>query len=406
MNMTIRVQLSIMMFVQFFIWGAWFVTLGTYIGGGLGQDGAVIGKMYETTAWGAIVAPLFVGMVADRYFYAQHVLGVLHLVGAGIMYYASTITDPGLLFWILVSYALCYMPTLALVNAISFNQIKNPEKELPTIRVVGTAGWIVAGLVIAFVFKDIAATSIPMKVAAGASLFMGLYSFSLPSTPPRAAGKKATISDVLGLESLTLMRDKNFAIFVVASVLVVIPLSAYYAFGHAFLTQMGMKTAEAKLTIGQFSELIFMFLMPFFFARLGVKKMLVIGMLAWVARYVLWGFGNYDNLWFMLYGGILLHGICYDFFFLTGQIYVDEKAPAEMRANAQGFIAILTYGIGMLIGNRVAGAWVKHQTVDGVVDWQAAWLMPAGFALVVAIAFALLFNDGKKVKAENSEVTA
>jgi len=396
MNMSIRVQLSVMMFVQFFIWGAWFVTLGTYIGGGLEQDGAVIGKMYETTAWGAIVAPLFIGMVADRYFYAQHVLGVLHLLGAGIIFYASTISDPTMLFYVLVAYAFCYMPTLALVNAIAFNQISDPERELPPIRVVGTAGWIVAGLVIGYVFKDIAATSVPMKVAAGASVLMGIYSFFLPSTPPKAAGRKASVYDVLGLESLVLLKDKDFAIFVVTSVLVVIPLSAYYAFGHPFLTQMGMETAEAKLTMGQFSELVFMFLMPFFFARLGVKKMLLIGMLAWVLRYVLWGLGDYDGLWFMLIGGILLHGICYDFFFLTGQIYVDQKAPEEMRANAQGFIAILTYGIGMLIGNRLIGAWVKYQTVDDVTDWKAVWLMPAVFALVIAVAFAIWFKEGSK----------
>ncbi|MCF6287002.1 MAG: nucleoside permease [Candidatus Hydrogenedentes bacterium] len=405
MSMSIRVQLSVMMFVQFFIWGAWFVTLGTYIGGGLGQDGGVIGKMYTTTAWGAIIAPLFIGMVADRFFYAQRVLGVLHLVGAGIIYYASTVDDPKLLFWVLVAYAMCYMPTLALVNTVAFNQIKDPGKELPPIRVVGTVGWIVAGLVIGYGFKDIAATSVPMKIAAGASVLMGIYSFFLPKTPPRAAGKKASLSDVLGLESLALMRDKNFAVFVFASVMVVIPLAAYYSFGHLYLTQMGMVTAEVKLTMGQISEVVFMLLMPFFFVRLGVKKMLLIGMLAWVARYVLWGFGDYDSLWFMLIGGILLHGICYDFFFLAGQIYVDEKAPEEMRANAQGFIAILTYGIGMLLGNFLGGAWVKYQTVDGVINWQIVWLTAAIFAFVVAIGFALFFKDSVKNSSVSAEST-
>ena len=350
-------------------------------------------------------------MVADRFFSAQKVLGVLHLLGAVLMYWASTITTPGLFFIVVLGYALCYMPTLALVNAISFNQMTNPGTEFPPIRVLGTLGWIIAGTLITllnrFVFTEfnLEMTAIPLKLAAGCSLLLGFYSFTLPNTPPKSTGKAVTVSDVLGLEALKLMKDRSFAIFVISSLLVCIPLAFYYAFANPFLNTSGMEDVAFKMTFGQMSEFFFMLVMPFFFARLGIKKMLVVGMLAWALRYVLFAFGNSDTLVFMFYGGILLHGICYDFFFVTGQIYVDNKAPKEIQASAQGFIALITYGVGMVIGNAVAGRIVTHWQVmedDKIVDhvWRTIWLFPAVMALGVVLLFALTFRENKQEKAE------
>lgn len=419
MNMSIRVQLSVMMFVQFFVWGAWFVTMGNYLGAGLAFEGADIGRAYSTTGYAAILSPLFVGMIADRFFSAQKVMGILHLLGAALMYWASTITTPGMFFLVVLAYAMCYMPTLALVNSISFNQMTNPEKEFPGIRVMGTFGWIAAGLFITLLgsvgFDKIEETATPFKMAAIASLIMGVLSFTLPDTPPKGKGQKATVVDLLGLDALTLMKDRSFAIFVISSLLICIPLAFYYSFANLFLNDSGMEGVAAKMTMGQMSEVAFMLLMPFFFARLGVKKMLLIGMLAWVLRYALFAFGNNESLIFMLYGGILLHGICYDFFFVTGQIYVDKEAPVEMRSNAQGFIALVTYGVGMVIGNEIAGRWVgwfsakSEGTVDGVAaeivtyNWQSIWLMPTIMAVVIAIGFAVLFSDPNGKKAIEAE---
>jgi len=425
MPAAIRIRLSIMMFLQFFVWGAWAVTMGTYLGQGLNFTGAQIGLAYSTTGWAAIISPFFVGMIADRFFQAQHVMGILHLLGAVLMYFAATITDPFLFFWVLLAYAICYMPTLALVNAIAFNQMENTEKEFPLIRVLGTIGWIVAGFSITFLgsswFENIEATATPLKLAAGASLLLGIYSFLLPSTPPRAAGAKVSIRDILGLDALELLRKPSFAIFVLSSLLICIPLAFYYAFTNLFLNESGITGVAAKMTMGQMSEVFFLLVMPFFFTRLGVKKMLLVGMGAWALRYLLFAYGStpvlpVDGLAaeemasltagvFMLYGGILLHGICFDFFFVTGQIYVDKVAPREIRANAQGLIALVTYGVGMVIGNYFAGKVVDRYTIVNEANevighaWQSIWLVPMFMAVAVLIFFALTFRDDSDAEA-------
>jgi nucleoside transporter len=401
MSWNVRSRLSVMMFLQFFIWGAWFVTLSTYLGKGLGFGGSDIGRAYSTMPWGAIVAPFLVGMIADRFFPAQVVLGVCHLLGAVFMFWATTIRDPSTFFWVVLLYALCYSPTLALVNAISFNQMTNPEKQFPAIRVFGTLGWIVAGLIIGFM--GIESTVIPMKIAAGCSLAMGLLSFALPNTPPKSLGHKVKFGDVLGLDALKLMKNRSFAVFVIGSLLICIPLAFYYNFTNLFLNEKNVVNAAGKMTMGQMSEVFFMLVMPFFFARLGVKKMLLFGMLAWAGRYLLFAFGNAESLVFMYYAGILLHGVCYDFFFVTGQIYVDNTAPKSIQASAQGFIALITYGVGMLIGARISGQVVeKYQTsLNRVItghDWQTIWIIPAVMAFVVIALFAVLFKEaGPKV---------
>ena len=408
MSMGVRIQLSVMMFIEFFVWGAWCVTLGSYLGLGLGFSGPQIGDAFNTTAYAAILSPFFVGMIADRFFPAQILLGVLHLAGAGIMYYVSTITDPTLFFWALFAYALCYMPTLALVNAIAFNKMKDPSAEFPSVRVWGTLGWIVAGLVISFILgyalkgrlaegQAIDATKYPIIMAAAASLAMGLYSFTLPFTPPKGKGEKVTVSDILGLKALGLMKDFSFLIFVIGSFLICIPLAFYYAFTNMFLNEVGVGKVAAMMSMGQMSEMFFMVIMPFFFKRLGVKKMLLIGMAAWAIRYACFAFGGPGMPLIMLfYLGIILHGVCYDFFFVTGQLYVDREAPSEVRANAQGFIGLVTYGLGMIVGNKIAGPVVEHFTApDKSHNWKAIWLIPGGMAAVVIVLFAVLFHEKK-----------
>ena len=420
MKLGIRIQLSTMMFLQFFIWGAWFVTLGTYLGKGLNFDGSQIGGAYSTMPWGAIVAPFFIGMIADRFFSAQKVLGVMHLLGAVLLYYAAGITEPSTLFWLLLVYALCYNPTLALVNAISFNQMESTEKQFPAIRVFGTIGWIVAGLIVTSISiggESIEPTAIPIKVAAGVSLLLGLFAFTLPSTPPKSLGHKVTVRDVLGLDTLKLMKDRSFAVFTLCSLLICIPLAFYYNFTNLFLNEKDILHAVGKMTLGQMSEFLFMLVMPFFFVRLGVKKMLLIGMLAWTVRYLLFAFGNNPPisaegltadslvtslaLVFMYYVGILLHGVCYDFFFVTGQIYVDNAAPKSIHASAQGFIALITYGVGMLIGALISGRIVeKYQIMEGEIitghHWKPIWIIAGVMAFVFMVLFLLLFKDPPK----------
>ena len=400
----IRVLLSVAMFFQFFIWGSWFVTMGTYLFE-IGFQGPDIGAAYSTTGWAAIFSPLFVGMIADRYFAAQKVLGFLHLLGGVCLYWAAQITAPGAFFWVLLLYTLCYMPTLALVNSIAFRQMDDPGVEFPNVRVLGTIGWIAAGWLIGLM--QIEATAAPLKIAAGASVLTGLFSFFLPHTPPKSSGEKATLSEVLGLKALSLMRERSFAVFAITSLLVTIPLAFYYNFANAFLNEVGMENAAGKMTFGQMSEIIFMVLMPFFFARLGVKKMLLIGILAWVVRYALFALGNNDALVWMYYGGIILHGICYDFFFVTGQIYVDKKADADLRSSAQGFIALITYGVGILIGAQISGQVVQHYALaDGTHEWAPVWLMAAVMAAVVAVLFAFFFKDqdGRPGRRDSSRV--
>jgi nucleoside transporter len=312
-----------------------------------------------------------------------------------LLWLVTTVETPGAIFGVMLGYALCYNPTLALVNAISFNQMKDPGKQFPSVRVFGTVGWIVASGLAGYLAIEAEAT--PFLIAAGSSAVLGLYAFFLPETPPKALGRKVTIRDVLGLDALSLMRDRSFAVFVMGSILTCIPLAFYFSFTNAFLNDMGIVKAALKMTMGQMSEIVFMLVMPFFFVRLGVKRMLLVGMLAWAGRYLLFAFGNAEELVAMYYLGILLHGICYDFFFVTGQIYVDKTAPKAVQASAQGFITLVTYGLGMLIGNWVSGPIVDHYTTEVagrlVREWTTIWLWPAALAVVGIVLFGTLFRE-------------
>ena len=395
MNPTVRLKLSAMMFLQYFVWGAWYVTMGTWLSQTLHFTGEQIGLAFGTTALAAMISPFFVGMVADRYLATERILAALHVFGGAVLFYASTQTTFRSFYIVLLIYTLCYMPTLALTNSLSFRQMSDPGREFPAIRVLGTIGWIVAGFVIGTLGLE--ATALPLRLGAGASVLLGLFCLALPHTPPPRTGR-ATLNDILGLDALKLMGEPSFAIFVVGSFLVCIPLQFYYAFANLFLNELHVTNAAGKMTLGQMSEIFFMLVMPWFFRRLGVKYMLLVGMAAWTTRYLLFAYGDNGTLVWMLYLGILLHGICYDFFFVTGQIYVDKKAPPDLRAAAQGFIAFVTLGVGMFIGSWVSGKIVDAFTIagpEGVAGhaWDRIWLIPAAGAGVVLLLFALFFRS-------------
>jgi nucleoside transporter len=396
MNANTRAKLSAMMFLQYFVWGAWYVTMGTWLGETLHFSGEQIGLAAGTTALAAMISPFFVGMVADRFLATERILAALHIAGGVVLFVASTQTTFGAFYGVILVYTLCYMPTLALSNSLSFRQMSDPGREFPAIRVLGTIGWIVAGLVIGTLGLE--ATGVPLRIAGAASILLGLFCLVLPHTPPlEAAGRKrASWASIVGLDALKLLGERSFAVFVLGSFLVCIPLQFYYAFANLFLNELNVTNAAGKMTLGQMSEIFFMLVMPWFFRRLGVKWMLLVGMAAWTARYAFFAFGTHADLVWMLYAGILLHGICYDFFFVTGQIYVDRKAPPDLRAAAQGFIAFVTLGVGMFIGSWVSGRVVDAYRVGGGGhDWHRIWLVPSAGAAIVLVLFALFFRAGE-----------
>ena len=343
-----------------------------------------------------MISPFFVGMVADRYFATEKLLALLHTAGGVVLFFVATRTAFPAFYGALLLYALCYMPTLALTNSLSFRQMDEPAREFPRIRVLGTIGWIAAGLLVGFL--QLEDTARPLQIGAAASVALGLYCLLLPHTPP-AAATRVTARDVLGLDALKLLREPSFAVFVVGSLLVCIPLQFYYTFANPFLNEIGVVNAAGKMTLGQMSEIGFMLAMPFFFRRLGVKGMLLVGMAAWVSRYLLFAWGDNGAMVWMLYGGILLHGICYDFFFVTGQIYVDQKAPPDLRAAAQGLIAFVTLGVGMFIGSWLSGLVVDMYVAGDGHAWDRIWIVPAVWAAAVLALFALLFRDRRAAAA-------
>jgi len=403
MKSTTQAKLSVMMFLEYFIWGSWYVTMGTYMAANLHSNDKEIGLAFGALAVATMVSPFIVGMIADRFFAAQKIMGVFHLVGGAIMLSVTLITDNTIFYWVVLLYSLLYMPTIALSNSVAFSQMNDPGRQFPWVRVFGTLGWIAAGLLIGFL--KVEATTGIFYIASGVSFLLGIISFTLPNTPPKAKAANTSAGKALGTEAMVLFKNKSYLIFFIAAILVCIPLSFYYGFANPFLTEVGVEKPAAKMILGQVSEGLFIIAIPFMFNSIGVKKMLLLGMTAWILRYVLFAYGNIGANEWMLYAGIILHGVCYDFFFVTGYMYTEKKAGEKIKNAAQGLFTFATYGVGMFIGTWVSGivvdkyATVNDQTKIATHDWTSIWYVPAGIAAIVLVYFIIFFKEKKEIPA-------
>jgi nucleoside transporter len=395
MRLSTGVKLALMMLLQYFIWGSWYVTMSSYMAEHLHSKGVQIAAAYNALAIATMISPFFVGMIADKYFAAQKIMGVLHLLGAALLFMATKITGNSAFYWVILFYSLLYMPTIALSNSVAFHQMSDPGKQFPWIRVFGTVGWILAGLLISSLSIEKSVSTFYM--AASVSATLGLISFFLPNTPPKA-NTSATASKALGTDAFVLFKNKPYLIFFIAAILVCIPLSFYYGFANEFLNELNVSNAAAKMTMGQMSEAIFILAIPFLFYRIGVKNMLLLGMTAWMIRYVCFAYGNTGaNLW-MLYAGIILHGVCYDFFFVTGYMYTEKKAGEKIKSSAQGLFTFATYGVGMFIGTWISGFIVDNYKLETGHDWLKIWFVPAYIAVGVLVYFLLFFKEKREIK--------
>lgn len=390
------IKLSLMMLFEYFIWSAWYVTMNPYMRENIGASDVQIGAAYSALAIATIISPFFVGMIADRFFAAQRVMGVLHIVGGALLFLATEIENPNVFYWVILGYSLLYMPTIALSNSIAFHQMSDPGKQFPWIRVFGTIGWIVAGLMISAL--GVEESPFTFHMAAMASVALGLFSFILPHTPPKGKNTDASASSALGTDAFVLFKDKPYLIFFIAAILVCIPLSFYYSQTSGFLTELGMDNVAGKMTLGQISEAAFIIAIPFLFNSIGVKRMIIIGMIAWVLRYVFFAYGDMDAGAWMLYAGIILHGICYDFFFVTGYMYTEKKAGERIKNAAQGLFTVATYGVGMVIGTAFSGYIADAYTTTDGHDWTAIWYVPAGIAAAVLVYFTIFFKEKDNIQ--------
>lgn len=392
-----------MVFLHYFVWGAWYVTMGTYVTTKLGFTGGQVGLVYGSTAVGALVSPFIGGIIADRFFATQHILAFLHLVGAGLLYWVTTLNDFGSFYPVLLAYTITYMAGHGLTNALTLHHSKNPAKEFPVVMLMASVGWIVAGLVVSGLKLEHNAGM--FRLASGAALIMGLYSLTLPHTPPKRSGTPASLGSLLGLDALKLFRDRSFATFMACSFLICVPLSFYFSWMNVFMNEMNIPNAAAKMTLGQVSDVTFLLLLPVLLLRIGAKGILLLGIGAWAVRFGLFAFFHQNpSALRMLFTGILLHGMSYDFIFVMGRMYVDKRAGEEIRGAAQGLHAMITLGAGMFVGSWLSGIAAQHYTKGGVHDWQAIWLIPAAMAAVLVVVFALFFKEDRRSDTEGSPV--
>lgn len=389
-------RLSLMMFLNYVVWGSWYVTIGTYLTQTLHFSGTQAGAVFGTSALACLISPFFVGLIADRFFAAERVMCALHLMGAVLLYLVSTAKTFPSVYLLMLAYCLCFFPTLALTNSLALRNVSDPASDYPRIRVFATLGHIAINLVIGSLGMERSST--PFLIAAGASVVMALYCLTLPHTPPKAKDEAASWRTAIGLDALVMLKDRSFAVFVIASVLACIPVAFYFSFTNAYLNESGVTNAASKMTLGQVSEIVMMLLMPVIFRRFRLKAILVFGLAAWSARYVMLGFGNAGDLMWLFYGAILLHGICFDFFFVTGQLYTDQQAPPHLRGTAQGFLMFLTYGLGIFLGSLLSGWTVDFFTTSQGRDWRAFWLTSAGAAFLILMLLAVFFRSRERIR--------
>ncbi len=400
MPVSVIVRLCVMMFLNYVVWGAWYVTINTYLTATLHFSGIEAGAVFGTTALASMISPFFAGMVADRFFAAERVLAALHLVGAVFLWLVTRVTGFGAVYGLMLAYCLCYFPTIALTNSLALRQMQRAGTQFPLIRMCATFGWIFIGWVVGMM--QIEASATPFLLAAGASLLMSAFSLTLPHTPAASKGQPVTWRGILGLDALVMLRRTPYLVFIVASILACIPLTFYFSFTNAFLNEVGVVNAAGKMAFGQVAEVVAMLLMPFIFRRVTVKGILILGLFSWSVRYVLLAYGNAGPAMWMFYVAILLHGVCFDFFFMTGQLYTDQEAPPALRVTAQGFLTFVTYGVGMFIGSLLSGVTVDLFTTkvgaELVRNWRAFWLTSATGAFAILIMVAVFFRSQAKIK--------
>ena len=395
MPFSIRARLSVMMFLNYVIWGAWYVTLSTYLTSTLHFTGTQAGAVFGTTALASMISPFFVGLIADRYFSTERILAALHFIGAVLLWRVAGARTFGAVYGLLLAYCLCYFPTISLTNSLTLQHIKDAGRDFPLIRVFGTLGWIVIGVVVGSMAIEKSAT--PFLLASGSSVVMGFFSLLLPHTPPGAKGEPFSVRRVLGLDALVMMKDRSFFVFAIASILACIPLTFYFSFTNDYLNDVHVANAAGKMTLGQVSEVGVMLAMPWVLRRLTVKYILVLGLAAWTVRYTLLAFGNAGPAVWMFYVAILLHGVCYDFFTMAGQLYTDQQAPVHLRSAAQGFLTFMTYGVGMYAGSLISGNALDFFTTASGIDWRTFWLSSAAGALAILVLVAGLFRSRARI---------
>jgi nucleoside transporter len=396
MSASLKARLCLMMFLNYVIWGSWYVTIGTYLTANLKFSGTETGAVFGTTALASMISPFFIGLIADRFFATEKVLAALHLLGAIILYGVTQFHSFGAVYTMMLAYCLLFFPTIGLTNSLTLRQLTDAGGEFPFIRMFATIGWIVIGQIIGNM--GVEATATPFLLASGASVLMAVYCLTLPHTPPTSSGKKITAGNLIGLDALVMLKKRPYLVFVIASILACIPLTFYFSFTNAYLNEVGVVNAAGKMTLGQVSEVGVMLLMPFIFRRITVRGVLMLGLICWSVRYGLLASGNAHGGMWMFYVAILLHGFCFDFFFMTGQLYTDQEAPPDLRGTAQGFLTFVTYGLGMFIGSNLSGVAVDFFTTPAGRNWNAFWLSSAAGAFAILLMVAALFRTNAKIQ--------
>ena len=397
-------RLGLMMFLNYVVWGAWYVTLDTYLKNTLHFSGTQAGAVFGTTALASMISPFFVGLIADRFFSTERVLAALHLIGAALLYGVTRAGSFSAVYALMLAYCLCYFPTIALTNSLAFKQVKDAGRQFPAIRLCGTIGWIAIGWTIGKLGLEQSAGM--FYLSAGASLAMCIYSLTLPHTPPAGAGEPVTVRNVLGLDALVMLKRPTYLVFILASILACIPLTFYFSFGNAYLNDVHVQNAAGKMTLGQASEVVAMLLMPWVFRRLTVRAILLMGLFSWSLRYGLLAFGNAGAAMWMFYLAILLHGVCFDFFFMTGQLYADQEAPTSLRVTAQGFLTFVTYGVGMFIGSNLSGVALDFFTGNRGTDWKGFWLTSSAGAFAILLLVSAFFRSRGRIESSAQKRSA